>query len=169
MAEGAEGDAARKRIEHDLYFLGRIRPLPDPEYRSIQEVNWVDAWKQHYRPLRVGRRLAIVPAWEENPHPETLSIRIDPGMAFGTGTHPSTQLALELIESAFDVETPIRVIDIGCGSGVLAIAAVLMGSQEVVAVDIDEDARDNARRPGRGIGVWDYDHQPDPDLHFVCF
>ncbi len=140
----------RRRIEEGLWYLGRIRPLPEAQFQSIGRVNWAESWKQHYRPIAIGRRLMIVPAWLEAPDPSRIAIRIDPGMAFGTGTHPTTQLCLELLESAADeLRGDWNVIDVGCGTAILAIAALLMGARRAVGVDIDADSihasQDNAQ------------------------
>ncbi len=94
-------EATRHKLEEALWYLGRIQPLPPVEFRPVQETNWAETWKQHYRPIVLGQKLVIVPAWLESPQPERIAIRIDPGMAFGTGTHPTTQLCLELIESFY--------------------------------------------------------------------
>lgn len=141
----------RRRLEEALWYLGRIRPLPAAEFRPIHETNWAEAWKQHYHPIAIGRKLMIVPAWEENPDFTRQPIRIDPGMAFGTGTHPTTQLCLELIEAILTSaqgNPPRSVIDVGCGSGILSIAALLMGADHALGVDIDPDCisatRENA-------------------------
>ncbi len=146
-----EADAAieerRQKLEEALYFLGRIRPLPEPCYRWIQEQNWMEAWKAHYRPLEVGARLLILPAWMEAPVSERIILHIDPGMAFGTGTHPSTQLCLELMERLQPF--PERVIDVGCGSAILSIAALRLGARKALGVDIDALALENARENAR--------------------
>src|SRR5512135_3075672 len=89
----------RHKLEEALYYLGRIEPLPTAEFRPIADQNWMEAWKEHYRPIPIGKRLLILPAWLESPEPTRIAIKIDPGMAFGTGTHPTTQLCLELMES----------------------------------------------------------------------
>ncbi len=142
-------EETRQNLEESLFYLGMIRPLPAPSYKQIADQNWMEAWKQHYKPIRIGERLLILPAWMDSPEPNRVAIKIDPGMAFGTGTHPTTQLCLELMERAiFDIrESSIeyRVIDIGCGSGILSIAAVKLGATEVLAVDIDEESIRNAR------------------------
>lgn len=151
-------EETRRKIEEGLWYLGRITPLPAPVFRPFEEVNWVDAWKQHYHPIPVGEGLMIVPAWLE---PETggrLPIRIDPGMAFGTGTHPTTQLCLALTEAFFrqNVGSP-RVLDIGCGSGILAVAALKLGAVHALGVDIDplamEASRQNAALNDVGDGL----------------
>jgi ribosomal protein L11 methyltransferase len=151
-------EETRRKIEEGLWYLGRIAPLPAPVFRPFEEVNWVDAWKQHYHPIPVGEGLMIVPAWLE---PETggrLPIRIDPGMAFGTGTHPTTQLCLALTEAYFlqNGGNP-RVLDIGCGSGILAVAALKLGAAHALGVDIDplamEASSQNAALNGVGAGL----------------
>ncbi|MGZ9226350.1 MAG: 50S ribosomal protein L11 methyltransferase, partial [Anaerolineales bacterium] len=89
-----------QKLEEALYYLGMIQPIPAPMYKQIADQNWMEAWKQHYRPIPIGQRLVILPAWMDSPDPNRVAIRIDPGMAFGTGTHPTTQLCLELMERA---------------------------------------------------------------------
>ena len=160
-------ESARQKIEEGLYYLGRIHPegfyphpLPNPTFTPIQETNWVESWKEHYHPIPIGERLIILPSWYKNPDPARVPIIIEPGMAFGTGTHPTTQICLELLEKHFSdgrPETndrrassvprpPSSVIDIGCGSGILSIAARKLGADTLVGVDIDPEAIDNARQ-----------------------
>src|SRR5512146_1879864 len=83
-------DETRTKLEESLFYLGMIRPLPAPVYTPVADRNWMEAWKEHYRPIPIGKRLIIVPVWLESPDPGRIPIRIDPGMAFGTGTHPTT-------------------------------------------------------------------------------
>lgn len=125
----------KNHLEEALWYLGRIQPMPPPQYRPIKDQDWMESWKQHYQPVMVGEKLAILPAWIEREFPGRLAVRINPGMAFGTGTHPTTQLCLELLETY--LQPGERVLDIGCGSGILSIAAVQLGAQSVTAVDID--------------------------------
>lgn len=143
----AQLDQRRAQIEQGLRYLALIQPLPQPSYQPIQEQNWMEAWKQHYKPLAIGERLLIVPAWETDVHTlaigERIQIRIEPGMAFGTGVHPTTQLCLQLLEHA--VRPGMDVIDIGCGSAILAIAAMKLGAARALGVDTDDQALDNAR------------------------
>jgi ribosomal protein L11 methyltransferase len=151
-------EETRQKLEESLYYLGRIQPLPAVSYKEIANQNWMEAWKQHYKPILIGERLVIVPAWMDSPDPKRIAIKIDPGMAFGTGTHPTTQLCLELMEKYFDEETMDRgplaksvyrlrstVIDIGCGSGILSIAALKLGAKSALGVDIDAGSIVNAR------------------------
>jgi ribosomal protein L11 methyltransferase len=115
----------------------------------------MEAWKQHYRPIVIGRRLVIVPAWLDSPEPGRIAIKIDPGMAFGTGTHPTTQLCLELMEKSLqdlrglkdtgDQRRDLKVIDVGCGSGILSIAALKLGAASALGVDIDPESARNSR------------------------
>jgi ribosomal protein L11 methyltransferase len=130
----------RRRIDEGLWYLGRIQPLPEARFRTIEETDWSEAWKQHYHPILIGTRLVIVPAWLEPPTGDRIVIRMDPGMAFGTGTHPSTQLCLEMIEDVLsgpDARQGIEVIDVGCGSGILSVAALKLGAAKALGVDID--------------------------------
>jgi len=156
-------EETRQKLEESLYYLGRIQPLPAASYKEIADQNWMEAWKQHYKPILIGERLLILPAWMDSPEPNRIAIKIDPGMAFGTGTHPTTQLCLELMEKYFDgrqqttlapraddklssmVNLPLSVIDVGCGSGILSIAAIRLGATSALGVDIDSGSIDNAR------------------------
>jgi ribosomal protein L11 methyltransferase len=133
----------RQKLNEALFYLGMILPLPTPVFTPLMDQNWMEAWKEHYKPIPIGKRLIIVPAWLESPEAARIPIRIDPGMAFGTGTHPTTQLCLELIEEAFkDLSMadcpPLNIIDVGCGSGILSIGALKLGAVFALGVDIDE-------------------------------
>ncbi len=132
--------------------------LPAISWEHQDDEDWSLSWKQHWEADPVGRRLLILPAWLELPpeHGERLVIRMDPGSAFGTGSHPTTRLCLEAIEQLAEDRGspaapdlgPIRVADLGCGSGILGIAALLQGATSVAAADTDSLAvratRDNA-------------------------
>ncbi len=161
-------EETRQKLEESLYFLGMIQPLPEPSYKQIADPNWMEAWKQHYKPILIGKRLLILPVWLNSPEPDRIAIKIDPGMAFGTGTHPTTQLCLELMEKYLDdrpqtmdrqplsiVHRPLSVIDVGCGSGILSIAALKLGAMKVLGVDIDAESVKNSRENAdtNGIGA----------------
>ncbi len=131
-------EATRGRLEEALWHLHVIRPLPQPTYRRLQEEDWAEAWKHAYRPLAVGVRLMIVPAWLDNPEPQRIPLVLDPGMAFGTGTHPTTQMCLVEVERL--VQPGTTVLDVGCGSGILSIAALKLGAARALGVDTDPQA-----------------------------
>jgi ribosomal protein L11 methyltransferase len=127
----------RKNIERVLGILNMMYPMPQPAFAYVNEEDWAEAWKVHYHPVRLGKRILIRPRWiEVIPEPDDLIISLDPGMAFGTGTHPTTQLCLEAMEDL--VKPGLDVLDLGCGSGILAIAAAKLGATNIVGVDIDE-------------------------------
>ncbi len=139
----AHVEETRQQIEEGLWYLGQISALPRPEFKMIQEANWMEAWKEHYHPIPIGERLLVLPAWINPPNDGRLPIRIEPGMAFGTGTHPTTQLCLALAEefiSQLPSTKDLNVIDIGCGSGILSIGGLLMGAEHALGVDIDPEA-----------------------------
>lgn len=102
--------------------------------------DWANNWKKYYKPLEIGEKLAIVPEWETYDNNKRIVIKINPGMAFGTGTHESTYMCLELLERY--VKKDDEIFDIGCGSGILAIAALKLGAKRALAVDIDEKCID---------------------------
>ena len=128
----------KKRIAQALAAIQL--DLPTPAYSFLEEKNWAAAWQDRYHPLTVGERLMIVPSWLENPEPDRTAVFIDPGMAFGSGTHPTTRLTLELLEKSLSSDLPPLVIDVGCGSGILSIAAAKLGVSKVLGVDNDPDA-----------------------------
>ncbi len=135
----AELAERRSRLEEALWHLGRIAPLPEPEWREVVEKDWSVEWKKNYHPVRIGRRLQIVPSWmDPAPYTRNVVLRLDPGMAFGTGLHPTTQLCLEAFEDL--IHPGIDIIDLGCGSGILAIAAVKLGAGKAFGLDIDPQA-----------------------------
>jgi ribosomal protein L11 methyltransferase len=113
--------------------------VPIAKWKLIDEEDWSSSWKQHWEPQEIGDRFLIYPAWLPIPkQSERLLLRLDPGLAFGTGTHPTTQLCLEALEMRLgDGSTDAVVADVGCGSGVLSIGAALLGAKKVYAVDID--------------------------------
>jgi len=132
-------DARRAGLEQALWHLGQLLPLPAPVYRPVAESDWAESWKANFQPLRIGRRLMIIPAWLDPAlEPGDIAIRLDPGMAFGTGTHPTTQLCLQAIER--HLRPGQTMLDLGTGSGILAIAAAKLGASAVLALDVDDEA-----------------------------
>ena len=147
-------EETRQRLEEALYFLGRIQPLPEPEFRTIADENWMESWKQHYHPIPIGEKLLILPAWVEEYDPARIPVRIDPSMAFGTGTHPTTQLCMAMVEKYTRPGKPV--IDVGCGSGILSIAALKLGASKAVGVDIDNASVKATDENAEANGVADH-------------
>ena len=127
---------AVEEIRSALWHLGRMRQVGELTVSERREDEWADAWKEHYRPQRVGKRVVVRPPWYEyEATGDDIVVVLDPGMAFGTGLHPSTRLSVLGLENA--IRPGMRVLDVGCGSGVLSISAVLLGAASVDAVDIE--------------------------------
>ena len=123
-------------LEDDAREIGC--ELPVTKCNLIDEEDWSSSWKQHWQPQPIGDRLLINPAWLEPPtDSERTILKLDPGVAFGTGTHATTQLCLEALEMRLQPGTNLTIADIGCGSGILSTAALLLGAQQVYAVDND--------------------------------
>jgi ribosomal protein L11 methyltransferase len=144
----ADDAEARARLEVGLWHLGQLYPIPGATLRHLAEANWAEAWKAHYSPQRIGPFL-VLPSWiEPPPGAGGLEIRLDPGMAFGTGLHPTTRLCLAALAGL--VTPGATVLDVGTGSGILAIASARLGAGAVVGLDLDARAvaiaGENARR-----------------------
>jgi ribosomal protein L11 methyltransferase len=115
-----------------------LRPIGDLRTSVVDEADWAEAWKAHFHVLRLGRRLVIKPSWRRHARQgDEVVIDLDPGMAFGTGLHPTTRLCLEALEARADSGPLGRTLDVGCGSGILSIAAVKLGATRAIGVDID--------------------------------
>jgi len=151
--ENLEDD--KQSLLEGLWHLGQIRALPAVTFEPVADVDWTEIWKQHFHPIPIGKRLMIGPTWIDFETEGRIVVKIDPGMAFGTGTHPTTQLCLEILEDLLDErgENPQdqlkyqrRMIDVGCGSGILSIAAVKLGVSFVLGVDNDPQAVEVARQ-----------------------
>lgn len=124
--------------------------LPEHQVVVIEDQDWERSWMDNFQPMRFGRRLWIVPSWHVAPEPDAVNLLLDPGLAFGTGTHPTTALCLEWLDA--QSLNGQSLLDFGCGSGILAIAGLLLGAAHAVGTDIDtqalEASRDNAQRNG---------------------
>lgn len=152
IADEAGAPAAVESTERALWHLQAfgLRPVGPLQVRPVADTDWVEAWKEHYVPQRIGR-LVVVPSWSSEPlEPGEIGIVLDPGMAFGTGLHPTTQGCLRLLQ---DVEPmPATVLDVGVGSGILAIAALRLGVERATGIDTDplavEATLANAERNG---------------------
>ncbi|MBC7231734.1 MAG: 50S ribosomal protein L11 methyltransferase [Chloroflexi bacterium] len=132
------------KIEEALWHLGQLYPIPSPSVRWLSEADWAEAWKADYTVQHIGKRIVIKPSWLS--YTATLDevvIELDPGLAFGTGLHPSTRLSLEALEQ--HLKPGDQVLDVGTGSGISAIAAATLGASHVVALDIDDMALQVAR------------------------
>ncbi|MFN8533196.1 MAG: 50S ribosomal protein L11 methyltransferase [Dehalococcoidia bacterium] len=133
----------RRRIERALWHLAQLRPVAPLRAREVDEEDWADAWKQHFLVHRIGERIVIRPSWRSyDPSPNDVVIELDPGMAFGTGLHPTTRLCLAALERT--VKPGDRVLDLGTGSGILSIAAAKLGATSILAIDPDPVAVDAA-------------------------
>lgn len=123
-------------IRNGIWHLGQMRGTGELKVETRNEEDWAHAWKAHYKPVRVGIRVVVRPPWQEyEPSERDVVVLLDPGMAFGTGTHPTTQIALQLLET---LEIAGKsVFDVGTGSGIIAIAAAKLGASSVEGVDID--------------------------------
>jgi len=124
---------------------------------EITDLGWAEKWKEHFKPQRIGRRITVKPSWEPyRAEPDEVVLTIDPGQAFGTGTHETTRMCLRLLERLFSSGPPVaRVFDFGTGTGILGIAAARLGAERVLGTDIDPKAIETANENGRINGVSD--------------
>jgi len=145
--DGQEGEQKR-RIEEGLWHLSQIQPLPEHEFRILDEADWQTSWQKHFQPIPISKNLLITPPWITIEESDRKIIVLEPGMAFGTGLHPTTRMCLKAIEDF--LQHGDNVLDIGCGTGILSIASVLLGANHVLAVDTDviavQATRENAAR-----------------------
>jgi len=152
-SDGLSRDERIQKLREGLWHLGRMLHIEDLEVSQKREEDWANAWKEYYQVHRVGRRTVIKPPWQDyEPLPDDIVVEIDPGMAFGTGLHPTTRLCLLFLEETLSQNQKIKALDIGTGSGILAIAAARLGAETVVGVDTDpvaiRAAAENVERNG---------------------
>jgi ribosomal protein L11 methyltransferase len=136
----------KAQLEKAVWALGKLRQVSPLQVRTLRETDWANAWKEHFFVHRVGARTVIVPSWRESeysPQPEDIVLLLDPGMAFGTGLHPTTRLCLRAVEEL--VQPGVRVLDVGAGSGILSIAAAKLKASYIRAVEIEPVAADVCR------------------------
>lgn len=140
--------SSRKKLEEALWHLGQLYPLAPPVFKTLSDKDWATAWRQDYHTQHIGQHIVIVPSWETySSAADDVALVIDPGMAFGTGLHPSTRLCLRTLE-----QLPLAgqsLLDLGTGSGILALYAAKVGARPIVALDTDlvavQTAQENAR------------------------
>lgn len=148
--------AGVERAEQALWHLAQLRSMGDPRTRELAEEDWAEAWKKHYTILHIGKSLVIKPSWlEYAAQPGEVVIELDPGMAFGTGLHPTTRLCMVALEEyaanlakarSAEPSQDFRMIDVGTGSGVLSITAAKLGIRDILALDLDMIAVETAAR-----------------------
>lgn len=145
-----EADTDMKAVVERLQSNWTATPFPEHRIEILEDKDWVRAWMDDFKPMQFGKRLWVVPSWHQPPEPDAANLMLDPGLAFGTGTHPTTSLCLQWLD-AQNMEGKTA-IDYGCGSGVLAVAALLLGAEKVWGIDNDPQAltasKDNAGRNG---------------------
>jgi ribosomal protein L11 methyltransferase len=159
IPEAEDTSQLRQRLEEILYHMGRLYPIPPPTFRKLDDEDWANAWKAHYHPFRIGKKVWIQPSWLERDEvaddgdfaqPDDVVLVLDPGMAFGTGLHPTTQMCLQALENV--VQSGDSVLDVGTGSGILSIAAAKLGAARIRAFDTDalavQATKDNAVQNG---------------------
>ncbi len=126
----------KQQIEEALWHLSRIAHIPEPTFRVVAESDWANAWREHYHVAHLGEKFVIKPSWREyEPQPHEIVLELDPGMAFGTGLHPTTQMCLAAIEKY--AQPDMHTLDLGTGSGILAIGAAKLGLRSIIAIDND--------------------------------
>ncbi|OAB43090.1 50S ribosomal protein L11 methyltransferase [Paenibacillus antarcticus] len=161
-----ELDSITVTLKQRIEELGEYVDTGDVRYESktVNEDDWADAWKKYFKPLRVSKTLTIKPTWEEyTPESEDEKlIHLDPGMAFGTGAHPTTSLCLRTLENV--IKGGEEIIDVGTGSGILAIGAILLGAKHVLAVDLDPVAVHSAKENTAFNGMQDRITVKESDL-----
>jgi len=136
-----DDDSRRQHLEIMLALISKAlpQPLPEPRLQTVGESDWANAWKEHFHVVRIGQRFVIKPGWRDySPQPDDVVIEIDPGLAFGSGLHPTTQLCLKLFETMDWAGQ--HMFDVGTGSGILSLAALKLGATRIRAVDVDEVA-----------------------------
>lgn len=134
------------RAENALWHLGQLRAIT-PHTREIKEEDWAEAWKKHYTIVHIGKRIVIKPSWlDYTPRDSEVIVELDPGMAFGTGLHPTTRMCLQAVEQRMRLGTLTRILDVGTGSGILSIAAAKLGAASILALDTDPIAVEAAQK-----------------------
>ena len=132
-------DAIRSKIQVAVKLINYLHPIDELIEKILEKKDWESKWKEYFHPIKVGKNIKIIPTWvEEQSSKDDIVIFLDPGMAFGTGHHPTTRMCIEILEEI--ILGNERVLDVGCGSGILSIAAVKLGVSEVVGFEVESDA-----------------------------
>lgn len=153
LVADADVEVRRRKVEEALWHLHHIWPvIPEPTFHLIADQDWTAGWKESIPVMHLGARVVIKPSWRDYvPQPEEIVLEMDPGLAFGTGLHPTTQLCVAALEDF--LHPGMRVLDLGTGTGILALVAARLGATEVLAVDNDSNAVAVARRNARDNDV----------------
>ena len=141
-------DADQAAIVLDAATAIGLKEAPGFTTRAVADADWVRLTQSQFEPIHIGKNIWVVPSWHEAPDPDALILEVDPGLAFGTGSHPTTRLCMEWLEAHFESDASASgksVLDYGCGSGILAMVAKKLGAADVTGVDIDEQAIESAR------------------------
>lgn len=158
-----QADVNSREIEGVLSNLPVWQDVRSSQWEVLEDKDWVRAWMDNYHPMQFGESLWICPTNAEPPNPDAINIMLDPGLAFGSGTHPTTALCLEYLEKK--IQGGEEIVDFGCGSGILAIAAVKLGAIKAIGTDHDPQAviasRDNAERNGVSENQFPVFHSDD--------
>lgn len=160
-------DAAHDMDNVVSYLKANLSEVPTYKIEQLEDKDWEREWMDNFHPIKFGERLWICPSWRDIPDPNAVNVLLDPGLAFGTGTHATTALCLKWLESQ-DL-TGKTVVDFGCGSGILGIAAIKLGAERVIGIDIDPQAlaasKDNAERNGVADQLEVYLPENQPEFH----
>lgn len=127
-------DKVVKQLEQVSFFKNGV----DYKLEQLEDKDWEREWMDNFHPIKFGQRLWVCPSWRDIPDPSAVNVMLDPGLAFGTGTHPTTALCMQWLDAT--IEPQQTVVDFGCGSGILGIAALKLGAKRVIGVDIDPQA-----------------------------
>jgi len=147
-------EETRQKIEEAIWHLSQIWPMPQPTYQTIADQDWTARWKKNIPILHMGTHIIIKPLWRDyDTHENDIVLEMDPGLAFGTGLHPTTQLCMEALEDL--IQPGMHILDLGTGTGILAIAAAKLGAGEIAAIDNDSNAVKATRHNARNNQVAD--------------
>ncbi|MBT0586237.1 50S ribosomal protein L11 methyltransferase [Alteromonas oceanisediminis] len=166
-----DADHDMEALVSQLHSSGLLASSDKIKTEQLEDKDWIREWMDSFHPMQFGQRLWICPSWRDVPYPDAVNVMLDPGLAFGTGTHPTTALCLEWLDGL--TLNDAQVVDFGCGSGILGVAALKLGAKHCVGIDIDPQAllatKDNAQRNGvdSQFDVYLPEHQPQVQADVV--